>query len=246
MGRRGLFIAEGAVVLAHWLRNGGVPVSLLIAEKRVETLRPLLALLPPGVLVMAASQRVMDQIAGFPMHRGILALGRRPSPVDLRQALETLPPSALVVGLFGVANHDNMGGIFRNAAAFGADLVVLHPTCCDPLYRKSIRVSVGAALTTPVAKAVSEDDLLDALATSEFQLVALTPSAETPLNVVKPNGKTALLLGAEGEGLSESVMRACLRVRIPMASGVDSLNLAVSCGIALHHLRNRLWRVVEL
>lgn len=239
MGRRGLFLAEGEVVLAHWLRNGGAPVSVLMAEKRLEKLRPLLDRLPAETPVLVASQRVMDAITAFSMHRGVLALGSRPAPLDLGHALDAIGRPALIVGLFGVANHDNMGGVLRNAAAFGAELVVLDPTCCDPYYRKSIRVSVGAALTVSVAHASGETALIEALVSRGYDLIALTPDANTSLSAVEPRPRTALLLGTEGEGLSKSVMCASQRVRIPMAGGVDSLNLAVSCGIALHHLRNR-------
>ena len=126
--------------------------SLLIAEKRLAALEPLIAKLPAEVPVYSASQKVLDRIVGFPMHRGILALGRRPAATSAEALLAGLGRRAVVLVLYGIANHDNVGGIFRNAAAFGADAVLLDAACCDPLYRKAIRVSVGAALVVPFAR----------------------------------------------------------------------------------------------
>jgi tRNA G18 (ribose-2'-O)-methylase SpoU len=153
VGREGLFVAEGETVVRVLLsRSLHPPVSLLIAAKRVAGLAETLGPRPRDVPLYAASQPVMDAIAGFPVHRGILALGRRAPQPPAAALLTGLPGKALVVVLFAIANHDNMGGIFRNAAAFGADAVILDSDCCDPLYRKAIRVSVGAALTVPFAR----------------------------------------------------------------------------------------------
>src|SRR5689334_23793247 len=149
VGRDGGFIAEGVVVLEKLLAAGRHPLDcVLVAERRAEALAPLLAQVAAEVPVYAAAQAVMDRLTGFHIHRGVLAAGRRAEP-SVEALIRSLPPAALVVALIGIANHDNMGGLFRNAAAFGADAVLLDDTCCDPLYRKAIRVSVGAALTTP-------------------------------------------------------------------------------------------------
>ncbi len=158
VGRDGLFVAEGEVVLRHLLTSPLVrSVSVLIAEKRADGLADLLTRVQPGVPVYLASQTVIDAIAGFPLHRGILALGERTERPSAREILARLPDKALVVALFGIGNHDNMGGLFRNAAAFGADAVLLADDCCDPLYRKAIRVSVGASLITPFGGFGSDD-----------------------------------------------------------------------------------------
>src|SRR5207248_3296333 len=160
------FIAEGVVVLEKLIRAGRHPLSsVLVAEKRVEALAPLLAELPADVPVYAASQAAMDAIVGFPIHRGVLAAG-----VRTETTAGALPDAALVVGLVGIANHDNMGGLFRNAAAFGADAVLLDAGCCDPLYRKAIRVSVGAALTVPFARAGEPADLAARLESAGFEI----------------------------------------------------------------------------
>ena len=236
VGRQGGFIAEGVVVLEKALRAGRHPLrSLLVAEKRVEALASLFAQLGSNVPVYAASQAVMDTVVGFPIHRGVLATGIRAEP-SVDDLLRSLPRRALVVGLIGIANHDNMGGLFRNAAAFGADAVLLDDGCCDPLYRKAIRVSVGAALTIPFARAGEAGSMAARLAASEFSLVALSPGGMTDLADLKPSPRTAVLFGAEGPGLPDAVMAQAQTVRIAMAGGFDSLNVATSSGVVLHHL----------
>jgi tRNA G18 (ribose-2'-O)-methylase SpoU len=236
VGRSGAFIAEGRVVLEKLVRAGRHPLrSVLIAEQRVEGLAEVLGALPPEVAVYSAGQAVMDAIVGFPIHRGILAHGER-AEVASEALLGGLPERALVVGLSAIANHDNMGGIFRNAAAFGADAVVLDADCCDPLYRKAIRVSVGAALTLPFAKLAVGEDLATVLAKARFEVLALSPRGEVELDDIRPAVRTAILFGAEGPGLSPVVLARARTVRIEMAGGFDSLNVATTSGIVLHRL----------
>ena len=177
----------------------------------------------------------MDTVVGFPIHRGVLAAGAR-AELDLETALAGLPERALVVGLVGIANHDNMGGLLRNAAAFGADVVLLDADCCDPLYRKAIRVSVGAALTLPFARTGKAEAMAARLRAEGFDVVALSPRGEVELADLKPGPRTAVLFGAEGPGLPQAVMAQARTVRIEMAGGFDSLNVATSCGIVLHHI----------
>lgn len=237
MGRQGLFVAEGEVVVRVLARSPlAQPQSLLLAQKRVAALGDVIEALPGGVPVYAASQTVMDAVVGFPIHRGILALGRRaaePAPEDL---LAGLPHEALVLVLSGIANHDNMGGLFRNAAAFGVDAVILDAACCDPLYRKAIRVSVGAALLKPFARLGPEQDLLQLLESHGFEPLALSPTGATTLAETPRVRRAAVVLGAEGPGLSKALLERAKTVRIPMADGFDSLNVAVTAGVVLHHL----------
>lgn len=238
-GREGLFVAEGRVVLEKAVR--AIPdriVSVLVAEKRLDSLADVIANLAPGTPVYAASQTVMDRIVGFPIHRGILALGRRVA-VPAKRLLAGLPPEALVVGLVGIANHDNMGGLFRNAAAFGADAVLIDAGSCDPLYRKAIRVSVGAALTVPFARLAPDEDMAEVLAAAGFEVLGLTPRGEVELSELEPAPRTAALFGAEGPGLPEAVMARARTVRLQMAGGFDSLNVATTSGIVLHHISAR-------
>lgn len=234
VGRQGGFIAEGQVVLEKLVRAGRHPLrSVLVAEKRVAGLQPLLAGLPDDVAIYAASQAVMDTVVGFPIHRGILAAGTR-CEADAETLLRGLPREALVMGLAGIANHDNMGGLFRNAAAFGVDAVLLDDGCCDPLYRKAIRVSVGAALTLPFARAGGAGELTARLQAHGFSVLALSPRGQTDLADLQPEARTAVLFGAEGPGLPQAAMALARTVRIDMAGGFDSLNVATASGIVLH------------
>lgn len=237
VGREGQFIAEGEVVLKVFLACGRhEPLALLIAEKRLAKLAPLLEQVPETVPIYVAGQSVLDGIAGFPLHRGILALGRRAPMPSASELLAGLGQRALVVVLFGISNHDNVGGIFRNAAAFGANAVILDSGCCDPLYRKAIRVSVGTTLSVPFARFLPSEDAIGALAEQGFDSIALSPAGDTPLaRLVRPS-RAAILLGTEGAGLPADVLMRSRKVGIPMASGVDSLNVATTSGIVLHHL----------
>ena len=237
VGRQGGFVAEGEVVLRAAVRGARHPLtSVLIAEKRIAGLTPLLDQLPEEAPVYAAPQAVLDGIVGFHIHRGILALGRRAPDLDPDALLAGLGPRALVVVLYGIGNHDNVGGVFRNAAAFGADAVLLDPGCCDPLYRKAIRVSVGAALTVPFVRLEAGLDALVLLGRFGFEALALSPSGGPPLAGLRRPPRAAVLLGAEGPGLPGDVLARARTVSIPMAGAFDSLNVATTSGVVLHHL----------
>lgn len=239
-GRHGRFVAEGKVVLDVLLSARRFATeSVLVLENRLAGLDQVLRKAPVDLPVYVAAGEVMDRIAGFHMHRGILAIGSKGPPQRAEALLDTLPASALVIVLIGIANHDNMGSIFRNAAAFGAEAVLLDATCCDPLYRKAIRVSVGAALKVPFA---SFDDTvgftarLDRLGFSQF---ALSPRGLTDIRDARRTERLALYLGTEGEGLPESLLARLQTARIDMAQGFDSLNVAAASAIALHHFSAR-------
>lgn len=237
VGRAGLFVAEGRVVVEKLVGSAvHRPLSMLIAAKRRDALRPVLAQLPEDVPVFIAAQPVLDAIAGFAMHRGILAIGRRTEALTANDLLAGLHGDADVLLLSGIANHDNIGGIFRNAAAFGAAAVLLDADCCDPLYRKAIRVSVGAALLVPSARLARGEDPLALLGRHGFQTIALSPAGATRLADWRPARRNAVLLGAEGPGLPAELIRRAESVRIAMAAGFDSLNVATTSGIVLHQL----------
>lgn len=241
VGREGRFIAEGEVVLRGLVcSKRHRPIEVLIDEKRLAKLEPLLAALPPDVPVFGAGQEVIDAIAGFHLHRGILALGECAPALSPDELLTQMPEVARVLVLSGIANHDNMGGLFRNAAAFGVDAVVLDAESCDPLYRKAIRVSVGAALTVPYARLAVGDNGLDLLERHNFKTFALSPRGATALADVVPPARSALIFGAEGAGLPDEVLLRTHTVVIPMADGFDSLNVATSSGIVLHHFLSAL------
>ena len=226
------------MVLRVLLASRHTPVSLLLADKRVEGLRTQLAGLDKTIPIYAATQSVMDCIVGFPLHRGILALGRRTPLPEAKDLLHQCPPRALIMVLCGIANHDNMGGLFRNAAAFGVDAVLLDSQCCDPFYRKAIRVSVGASLTVPFARIALSADIPELLAGQGFPAFALSPDGTTSLACLPRPPRAALLFGAEGPGLPRALLDRTQTVSIPMASGFDSLNVATTSGIVLYHFTN--------
>ncbi len=238
-GRHNRFMAEGKVVLRSLFSAGRFQVeSALVLENRLDGLEEVLREAPPDLPVYVTSAEIMNRIAGFDIHRGVLACGVRRSGDDAAALLAGLGDDALVVAMVGISNHDNMGAIFRNAAAFAADAVLVDTTSCDPLYRKAIRVSVGAALRVPFAVGGDGATLADLLQRHGFRVLALSPRGARDISELSRHGRTALLLGTEGEGLPEVLLQRLETVRIPIAPGFDSLNVATSAAIALH----RLWR----
>jgi tRNA G18 (ribose-2'-O)-methylase SpoU len=243
LAAQGLFVAEGRLVVARLLaasarpgRWAGTAASVLLSPAAFEQMRSVLAL-HPAVPAYVVPQTLMNGIVGFNIHRGCLALGRRPE-VPVLGATVADDVCRMVV-LEGVNNPDNIGGIFRSAAAFDADLIALGPACADPLYRKSIRTSMGAALDVPFARAAPWPDALHALRAAGLYVVALTPAADAvPLPRLRlPHRRVALLAGAEGAGLSEPALFAAdVRVAVPTTARVDSLNVATALAIALYHV----------
>lgn len=237
VGRNSLFVAEGKVVVEKLAASDlNRPLSLLIASRRVEALRSVIAGLSDEVPVYVAAQTVLDAIAGFPLHRGILAVGQRKAVPTVDELLARSTWHSTVLVLSGIANHDNMGGLFRNAAAFGVSGVLLDSDCCDPLYRKAIRVSVGASLLVPFARFTRGEDPIEILGRHAFDPVALSPNGSCRLSDWRPGARTAVMLGAEGPGLAPDIMERALSIRIMMSAGFDSLNVATTSGIVLHHI----------
>ncbi|CAN7512275.1 RNA methyltransferase [Rhizobium sp. LjRoot30] len=247
-GRQGRFIAEGTVVLrmlaaAHVMGRGVAAEKILLLKNRVAGVSDLLEALPPEVPVYVAERDVLNAIVGFDLHRGVLALGRRLEVSPVETFVAALPADALVVVGCGISNHDNIGSIFRNAAAFGADAVLLDETCCDPLYRKSLRVSVGSVLSVPFRREGSAMQLLAALSAQDFSVWALSPNGTTDIRAVAPASKTALVLGTEGEGLPPEILSRFHSARVPQMAGLDSLNVATATGIALYQIASAMKRV---
>lgn len=231
------FIAEGTSVLRVLVRQRRFTVeSVLILEKRFAGVADIVGVLPADVPVYSASSEVMDAIVGFPIHRGVLAIGHRRSDADARPEQEQARAWRTIVALVGISNHDNMGAMFRNAAALGADAVLMDTQSCDPLYRKAIRVSVGGVLTVPWYRFETASAMLDWLEHAEFSRFGLSPRGAVALHDWKPPKRAALLLGTEGAGLPETILARTETLRIAMAEGFDSLNVATCSAIALHHL----------
>jgi len=236
----GLFVAEGRLVVERVLADPRFAFeALLLNRASLEALRPGLETRIGGAAVFECPTRAFESITGFNIHRGCLALVRRMPAIPWQEAVGS---ARLVLVLEGVTNADNVGAVFRNAAAFGAGAVLLSPTCCDPLYRKAIRTSMGHVLRVPFARAEPWPDAVIDLRDAGFTVAALSPHGTAitldAFAATHRGEPLALLVGAEGPGLTDAAARvADQRVRIPMAPGIDSLNLAVATGIALSSLR---------
>ncbi len=247
--RRGVFMAEGEQVARHLFRSGFTVRSVLLTPPRLETLG---ADIPRDTPVFIASQALMNRLVGFNMHRGVLACGERPPETSVNRVLSG---ARTLVILEGICNLDNVGGLFRAAGALASRPgVLLDPTCCDPLYRKAIRVSMGRTLMIPFARLAPWPDALGRVKDAGFTILAMTPRREAlPIDQVaaghavttsplhpftrSPKPPFALLFGTEGEGLSHAALQvADAQVRIPIMPGVDSLNVHVAGAIALHRL----------
>ncbi|MEM9377220.1 MAG: RNA methyltransferase, partial [Pseudomonadota bacterium] len=212
-----------------------------------------------GVPIYVAPQALMDEIVGFPIHRGVLACAKKGEALSLDQVLSAHPgagrdlvqqsPEApmeipgqardtrkVLLVLNQISNHDNVGAAFRNAAAFGADGVLLDAGSCDPLYRKAIRVSSGASLWLPYHHGGTGAEHITALKAAGFDIWAMTPRATAePLYTLPVPQKLAILLGAEGAGLPEALIATSRAVKIPMRAGFDSINVATAGAIALSY-----------
>lgn len=242
----GLFIVEGHVALERVLDAGVVLRSVLATPARAEAEADLLGRVPDGVEVLVADRTLLAGVAGFDVHRGLLAAAPRPEPAD---PAEVLSGARRVVVAEGLNDHENLGALFRNAAGLGLDAVLLDDRSADPLYRRSVRVSLGWAAVLPHARIGPLPDGLDLLARSGIRTVALTP-ADDARAVDEAAGAgllddpVALVVGAEGPGLSADTLAACTtRVRIPMHGTADSLNVATSLAVvAAFAGARRAWR----
>lgn len=236
---RNCFVVEGLFALEQLLASTYTPRSVLVDPGQLDAVGERL---PSGcdLTVIVAPRDEVEQLAGFAFHRGVLAIGERPPP---RSVAEVVRQARRVLVIEGVNDHENLGGLFRNAAAFGVDAVVLDPTAADPLYRRVVRVSVGHVLRVATARATAWPADLDLLRDAGIVVAALSPASDAvPLAVFAATApeRLALAVGAEGPGLSTSVLaRADHRVRIPIDAQVDSLNVATAAAIALYELDQR-------
>lgn len=238
---KGLVIAEGVLVVQRMLASRFVPHALLGTERRRAELGADLDAV--DIPYYRASAEVMAEVVGFHLNRGVLAVARRPPELTVPEVIDGARTIAV---LEGVNDHENLGSVFRNAAGLGVDAVVFGAGCADPLYRRAVRVSMGHALLVPFARAAHWPAELNILRDNGFRLLAMTPDATAePLAravAASADDKLAILVGAEGPGLTETAMRASdQRVRIPMSRGTDSLNVATAAALAFYE-RVRLAR----
>lgn len=228
----GFFIAEGPIVIRTLLTTNLRVRSVLVTPHQLAALADVLDHVAAPVYVV--SPEVMRHTVGFDLHRGaVAAADRYPLP-----SLEAVIGGATRIAMLERVNdHENLGALFRNAAAFGIEAVLLCPQCSDPLYRRSVRVSIGHVLTVPWTRATPWPAAIDRVRELGFTVLALTPGPDAErIDTVPGTGRIALLVGAEGPGLSsEALAAASARVRIPMAEGVDSLNVAVAAAVSFAH-----------
>lgn len=232
--RRGIVIAEGVNVVTRLARSAYPMRSVLGVPKRIEALR--WALADRDVPAYVCDKWLLSDVVGFRVTRGVLAAASRPPAADPDRLLRAARRVAVLEGL---NDFENLGSLFRNAAAFGIDAVLLDPTCADPLYRRSVRVSMGHVLRIPFAVLPGPwPASLARIKQHGLHLLAMTPreSADDLRAIVAPS-RWALLVGAEGPGLSDAALDAADRlVRIPMAGGVDSINVATAAAVAFSYL----------
>jgi tRNA G18 (ribose-2'-O)-methylase SpoU len=227
----GLFMVEGPLVIRQLLGSTYPVRSMLLTEARYRQLGPDLEAAPGDWPVYLADNEVMRAVTGFHFHRGALAAARRPAPADWHHLVER---QRLVAVIEDVGDHENLGALFRNAAAFGVGAILLSPGTVDPLYRRAVRVSMGQILRVPWARIEPWPEALDELRRAGFRVLALTPDPDAPV-LTATEGPAAVLVGAEGPGLSTAAQaRADDRARIAMQPGVDSLNVATAAAIAFH------------
>lgn len=247
--RDAIFVAEGRLAVAALLASGYPVRSLLVDDHQVSLAGDLVAAARArGAPVFVAPRDVVAETVGFAFHRGVVAIGGRPpmpTAGDLLAEARAGTTRAVVCVLEGVNDHENLGALFRNAAAFNVRAVLLDPTCADPLYRRSVRVSLGHVLGVPFTRLGPWPAALDEIAAAGFELCALSPHPMTETRAVdlatyartNETGPLAVLVGAEGPGLSpDALARASAVVSIPMAEGVDSLNVATAAAVAFYEL----------
>ena len=231
--RRGVVIAEGVSVVQRLLASPYRVRAIAGVPGKLAALGPVLATTRGPVY--AVGKWVLSDAVGFRVTRGLLASADRLPAPDIGELIRRSGRTAVLESL---NDFENLGALFRNAAAFGIDAVLLDPRTADPLYRRSVRVSMGHVLGVPFAVLPGPwPQSLDLLRAAGVQLLALTPAGDTVLRSVQPAARWAVLLGAEGLGLTAGVLAAAdLRVRIPMAGAVDSLNVATAAAVAFAHL----------
>jgi tRNA G18 (ribose-2'-O)-methylase SpoU len=236
---QGIFIAEGELVIRRALRAGYPMRSALMSERWVSSISD--QLVDVDVPMYVGSEALLESVTGFHVHRGALAAMGRLAPLGVAELLERC---ARIVVLEDVNSHTNLGAIFRCAAGLGMDAVLLSPSCTDPLYRRSVRVSMGEVFAIPYARFEKWPADLREVSDAGFQILALTPDPSArsidDITDISDADKLALLLGAEGPGLSQSVLAASTAaVRIPMHNGVDSLNVAAAAAVACYAIGRR-------
>ncbi|WP_061966091.1 TrmH family RNA methyltransferase [Demequina aurantiaca] len=237
---RGLYMAEGAKVIARAVRAGHSPRSLLMTPKWVHGIVEALGAAATDVTLYVAPDDVLEEVTGYQVHRGALAAMHRPV---LPSVADLVRDARRVVVLEGIVDHTNVGAIFRSVAGIGADAVIVSPTCADPLYRRSVKVSMGTVFQVPWTRAETWPGVLDELRESGFVVAGMAlAEGAVPLDefAARADDRVALVMGTEGDGMTRAALdHVDVPVVIPMVGGVDSLNVAAASAVALWELRVR-------
>jgi tRNA G18 (ribose-2'-O)-methylase SpoU len=238
---KGLFIAESEKIVKKVLESSIEVRSAYLTEEHFENLQPLFVARDGSTDVFLASKEEMEKIVGYPLHQGIMLACRIPENRPLLTGAQKWKSPWMAVALDAIADAENMGAIIRNAAAFGASAVIVDEQSCNPWLRRSVRVSMGTIVDIEIIRVPDLAESLRAL--KDARNVCIVGAAlrkdSLDLSELSPSGNTVIVFGSEGWGLRESVAKECdILARIPMAPGIDSLNVAIASGIFMHHLRS--------
>lgn len=236
----GIYIAESAKVISRAVQAGHTPLSILMESSWLARMTELLgpSLMASDLDVFVGDHDLLEELTGFHVHRGALAAMQRPQEISVTQAISG---AQRIVILENIVDHTNVGAIFRSAAGLGIDAILVTPQCADPLYRRSIRVSMGTVFSIPWTRVRNWPSALEELHAQDYHTVALSPGPNSQSLddfVSHEHGKVAFVLGAEGHGLTPDSMDKCQSiVHIPMSHGVDSLNVAAAAAVVFWAMR---------
>lgn len=240
--RRGIFVAEGEKVVRRLLESTLAVHSILLTPEWLEVYRPYLERKGGSLRVFLAPKKLLETIVGFPLHQGIMAVGRIPASLDLARSLAQCRKPALLVAVDGLTNAENLGVLVRNCAAFNADALLVGETSSSPYLRRAVRNSMGTVFTLSVVHLSSLAGAIEEMrSTHHIRVIAAHPHAEQKsLHQVLLTGDTCIVFGSEGEGISAGVLAVCDEaVTIPMRHGVDSLNVASASAVVLYEVQRQ-------
>jgi tRNA G18 (ribose-2'-O)-methylase SpoU len=240
--RKGIFVAEGEKVVKRLLESTLEVHSLLVTPEWLELYRPVLERRGGSLRVFLAPKKLVETIIGFPLHQGIMAIGRIPNSLDLARSLAQCRKPALLVAVDGLTNAENLGVLVRNCAAFNADALLVGETSSSPYLRRAVRNSMGTVFTLPVVHLSSLVGAINEMrATHHIRVIAAHPHVEQKsLHKVSLAGDTCIVFGSEGEGISSDVLAVCDdAVTIPMRDGIDSLNVASASAVVLYEVQRQ-------
>lgn len=235
--RQQIFVAEGEKVVRRLLESSLRVISVLLPEKWAATYGPILEQRLEEVDLFVAEKKILENLTGFSMYQGVLAVGQIPAAVSLQTLLNTAPKPALFAAVEGVSSAENLGGLVRNCSAFGVQGILIGETTCSPYLRRAVRASMGTLFQLPVVECASLPLALQQLRAAGVSTFAAHPHTGESVFDADFSGSLCLVLGSEGTGLSEETLRACDHAcAIPMAPGVDSLNVGAAGAVFLYEI----------